>query len=102
MPIQFNTLGIINGIIDERTQVGYYPEFAFNNTYGIKAVNDTVYNYMKFTTYMTNGCLDQIDSCRYSREYSPPGFVVDSICAEAGNICRDGVEGLYYSYGGSV
>jgi carboxypeptidase C (cathepsin A) len=43
----FNSLGIINGIISEKIQAPYYPEFAVNNTYGIKAVNDTVYNYMK-------------------------------------------------------
>ena len=63
---------VINGIIDEATQAPYYPEFAVNNTYvnihtgglepatgvladssrlersyGIKAYNDTVYNYAK-------------------------------------------------------
>jgi carboxypeptidase C (cathepsin A) len=43
----FNSLGIINGIISEKIQAPYYPEFAVNNTYGIKAVNDTVYSYMK-------------------------------------------------------
>lgn len=47
----FNSLGIINGIIDESIQAPYYPEMAVNNTYGIKAVNDTVYNYMKFACY---------------------------------------------------
>lgn len=31
-----------------------------NNTYGIKAYNDTVYNYAKFACYMANGCLDQV------------------------------------------
>ena len=36
--LEFNTLGIINGIIDEGIQAGHYPEFAVNNTYGIKAV----------------------------------------------------------------
>lgn len=58
--LNFNTLGIGNGIIDEYVQAPYYPEFAVNNTYGIKAVNDTVYNYMKFATYMQNGCLQQV------------------------------------------
>lgn len=36
--IEFNTLGIINGIIDEAIQAPYYPEFARHNTYGIEAV----------------------------------------------------------------
>lgn len=59
----FNSLGIINGIIDEAIQAPYYPEFAVNNTYGIKSVNDTVYSYMKFAAYMDGGCLDQIATC---------------------------------------
>ena len=42
--LNFDTLGLINAIIDEYVQAPYYPEFAVNNTYGIKAVNDTVYN----------------------------------------------------------
>lgn len=29
-PLNFNSLGIINGIIDESIQAGYYPEFAVN------------------------------------------------------------------------
>lgn len=36
--LEFHTLGIINGLIDEAIQAPYYPEFARNNTYGIKAV----------------------------------------------------------------
>ncbi|TVY83355.1 Carboxypeptidase S1-like protein A [Lachnellula suecica] len=48
--LNFNTLGVINGIIDEYIQAPYYPEFAVNNTYGITAYNDTVYNYAKFAT----------------------------------------------------
>lgn len=36
--LEFNTLGIINGIIDESIQAPHYPEFAVHNTYGIKAV----------------------------------------------------------------
>jgi carboxypeptidase D len=36
--LDFNTLGIINGIIDESIQAPHYPEFARHNTYGIEAV----------------------------------------------------------------
>ena len=46
-----DTLGIGNGIVDLYTQAPYYPEFAVHNTYGIKAVNETVYNYMKFACH---------------------------------------------------
>ncbi|KAK4696036.1 hypothetical protein P7C71_g1816, partial [Lecanoromycetidae sp. Uapishka_2] len=59
----FDTLGIGNGIISESIQAPYYPEFAVNNTYGIKAVNDTVYEYMKFAYYMIGGCGDLCAQC---------------------------------------
>ncbi|KAI9839537.1 MAG: hypothetical protein M1819_002163 [Sarea resinae] len=93
--LDFHSLGIGNGIIDEVTQAPYYPEFAVNNTYGIKAVNDTVYNYMKFALNMNNGCLQQIGFCR---ETNYTTLIEQSICAEAENMCRDNVEGLYYAY----
>lgn len=95
--LNFNSLGVGNGIIDEYTQAPFYPEFANNNTYGIKALNDTVYNYAKFATYMFNGCLQQIDFCRSTNRTSLSDY---AICTEAENMCRDNVEGVYYSYGG--
>jgi carboxypeptidase C (cathepsin A) len=67
-PLKFNSLGIINGIVDEAVQAEYYPEFAVNNTYGIKAYNDTVYEYAKFANNMFNGCRYQIALCRASAE----------------------------------
>lgn len=97
--LNFNSLGIINGIVDEYTQAPYYPEFAVNNTYGIKSINDTVYDYMKFACFMNNGCLDQIRNCRQAKEY-PANPSTDVLCSEAQDMCRDNVEGPYYAYGG--
>ncbi|KAL4902501.1 hypothetical protein BDW74DRAFT_157917 [Aspergillus multicolor] len=94
--LNFNSLGIINGIIDEAIQAPHYPEFAVNNTYGIKAVNETVYNYMKFANEMGNGCQDQIALCKATNRTS---FADYALCSEATNMCRDNVEGPYYSYG---
>ncbi|KAI4851540.1 peptidase S10, serine carboxypeptidase [Aureobasidium sp. EXF-8845] len=98
--LDFNTLGIGNGIIDEAIQAPHYPEFAVNNTYGIKAVNDTVYNYMKFALNMRGGCLDLVDSCRQARETGQDNLATQTICSEAQDMCRDNVEGPYYSYSG--
>ncbi|KAF7593866.1 hypothetical protein BBP40_010677 [Aspergillus hancockii] len=115
--LDFNSLGIINGIIDEAIQAPYYPEFAVNNTYGIKAVripryayalsaavtheckqvNETVYNYMKFANQMPNGCQDMIALCKQTNRTALADY---AICAEATNMCRDNVEGPYYSFSG--
>ncbi|KAI9665801.1 MAG: hypothetical protein M1821_003735 [Bathelium mastoideum] len=95
--LNFNTLGIGNGIIDEYTQAPYYPEFAVNNTYGIKAYNDTVYDYARFATYWPNGCLAQVAGCREVNQSTLSG---QAVCTEAENMCRDNVEGPYYTFSG--
>lgn len=94
--LNFNTLGVGNGITDEYIQAPYYPEFAVNNTYGIKTYNDTVYNYGKFAMIFPNGCLAQIESCRGTNRTQLADY---AICPEAEAMWRDNVEGLYYSFG---
>ena len=90
-----------NGIIDEYTQAPWYPEFAVNNTYGIKAYNDTVYSYAKFAAHMIGGCLDQVAACRSLNRTEPQTqFADQAVCTEAADMCRDNVESPYYSYGG--
>ena len=95
--LDFNSLGIINGIIDEYVQAPFYPVMANNNTYGIKAVNDTVYNYMNFACYMDNGCLQQFQLCMETNRTTLSDY---AICTEAEDMCRDNVESPYYFYGG--
>jgi len=91
-----DTLGIGNGIISERIQAPYYPEFAVNNTYGIKLVNDTIYEYMKMSYYIASGCRDWIDMCAAANKSTQDGR---STCATATNLCRSLVEQPYYVYG---
>lgn len=45
-----------------------------------------VYNYAKFATYMSGGCLDQVGYCRTTNLTS---LADQSICTEAANMCRD-------------
>ncbi|KAL2814752.1 peptidase S10, serine carboxypeptidase [Aspergillus granulosus] len=92
--LNFNSLGIINGIIDEAIQASYYPEFAVHNTYGIEAVNETVYNYMKFANEMPNGCQAQVALCKQTNRTSLNDY---ALCTEAANMCRD--NGPYYAFG---
>lgn len=96
VPLQMDTLGIINGIIDEQIQGPYYPEFAVNNTYGIKAYNDTVYTFAKQAFYFPQGCNDQIEYCKQSDRSTDEGQLT---CSQAMSLCRGLVEGPYYSFG---
>ena len=96
--LDFNTLGLINAIVDEYIQAPFYPEFATKNTYGIKAVNDTVYQYMKFAAFAEGfGCLAQVDQCRQVNRTTDVGKL---ICEQATDQCRTNVEGPYYQFGG--
>ncbi|KAF1935417.1 peptidase S10, serine carboxypeptidase [Clathrospora elynae] len=95
--LEMDTLGIINGIVDEQIQAPYYPEFAVNNTYGIKAVDDTIYTFMKQAYYMPEGCHDQIEYCRQADRTTEYRYLT---CSSATNICRSLVEEPYYAFGG--
>ncbi|GAB7359909.1 hypothetical protein MBLNU230_g7436t1 [Neophaeotheca triangularis] len=95
--LQMDTLGIINGIIDEKIQVPYYPEFARFNTYGIEAYNETIYDFAKMVYSIPGGCSDYIDYCASSDTSTVYG---QSTCATATNMCRGLIEELYYEYGG--
>ncbi|KAH6674639.1 Alpha/Beta hydrolase protein [Halenospora varia] len=99
VPLVMDTLGIINGIIDSKIQTPYYPEFAVNNTYGIKAVNDTIYKEMKAAFSDPGMCSDQIDACAASDRTTLKG---QSICMNATTTCREYVEGPYYDYNHGV
>lgn len=87
------TLGIGNGIIDEAIQAPFYPEFAVNNTYGIKAVDDQTYLAMKAAYYDPGMCKDQIAACAASVHTSAKG---QYLCANASDTCRQFVENPYY------
>jgi carboxypeptidase C (cathepsin A) len=90
--LNMHTLGIINGIISASIQTPYYPEFAAHNTYGIKAVNETVYDFMKMNWEFPGACKDSINSCIRGDRSTPDG---NAACSQAVAKCRDLVEGPY-------
>jgi carboxypeptidase C (cathepsin A) len=92
--LELHTLGIINGIISARIQMEYYPEFAYKNTYGIQAYNESVYEFAKFAWSMPYvGCAAALDTCAAANISDPYDGV--STCAQATAICRSMVEGPY-------
>lgn len=91
--LELHTLGIINGIISSKIQMKYYPEFAYNNTYGIKAINESTYEFAKFANNLPYyGCEASLDYCAESDLSTQDG---QHACSEAVNICRSLVEGPY-------
>ncbi|KAJ9606535.1 hypothetical protein H2200_008543 [Cladophialophora chaetospira] len=62
--IHLDTLGIINGCIDVLTQEPSYPHMAFNNTYGIQAINRTTYDASMTSFTKAGGVRELIETCR--------------------------------------
>ncbi|KAK2615364.1 hypothetical protein N8I77_002126 [Diaporthe amygdali] len=95
--IQVGSLGIINGCIDSESQASFWPTFAMNNTYGIKAIPEEAYEIAVgnlSTTY------DLLHQCRAAvAELDPEGTgAVDEVneaCFAATQLGFGLVQGVY-------
>ena len=103
--IYLDTLIIVNGCIDRPTMYFSYPVMAVNNTYGIRAVNESVHAGMVDALNRKGGCLDQIADCRaISTVYDPENLgvneTVNQVCSDAEAFCYDEVRGPYLEVSG--
>lgn len=99
--LHLDTLLIINGCIDRLVQWPGYPKMAFNNTYGIKAYNQSRYDEVLDNLNREGGCLTQIEECRnLSVVYDPTnqGFntSVNSVCQAAETFCTEHIRDPYF------
>jgi carboxypeptidase C (cathepsin A) len=99
--LNLDTLLIINGCIDRYIQWPAYPQMAYNNTYGIKAINETRYDQVVKDLYSEGGCLEQIEQCRnLSLAYDPTnqGFniSVNRVCQAAETYCSTHIRDPYF------
>jgi carboxypeptidase C (cathepsin A) len=102
--IDFDTLGIINGCVDVQTQELSYPHMAYNNTYGIKAINETIYNQSVEAYTMPGGVRDLIIQCQEAAAAGDPentgnNATVNQICSDT-NFASYDVEGPYIELSG--
>lgn len=98
--LHLDTLMIVNGCIDRATQWPSYPEMAVNNTYGLKTVNDTIYQGMRDSV---PECIRRIQDCQavgniYDPEHIGINATVNSICESAETWCSNYVRDPYVSY----
>ena len=82
-------------MIDLHTQAPYYPRFAMNNTYGIRAINESVVRSMYSACHKDGGCLDLLSRCGGADRFPDAG---NQDCARAAYECRTYVEEPYYVY----
>ncbi|KAH9893796.1 carboxypeptidase S1-like protein B [Xylariomycetidae sp. FL2044] len=103
--INLDTLILINSCIDRQIQWPSYPHIAYNNTYGIETVNETVYLGMVDAYERPGGCRDQIDECRalslvWDPENRGVNATVNEVCQEAESFCGSDVRGPYLELSG--
>jgi carboxypeptidase C (cathepsin A) len=102
--IHLDTLGIINGCVDVQVQEPSYPQMAYNNTYGIKAINESVFQSSLDAYTAPGGVRDLINTCRSLAAEGDPtnqgnNVTVNNACVIAGE-ATNLVEGPYSSYSG--
>jgi carboxypeptidase C (cathepsin A) len=99
--LHLDTLVLVNTCIDRYVQWPAYPRMMYNNTYGIKAINESTYEQVLDDIYRKGGCLDQIEACRnLSLIYDPTNqglnASVNTLCAAAETFCSDQVLDPYF------
>ncbi|KAI2463189.1 serine carboxypeptidase [Annulohypoxylon bovei var. microspora] len=103
--LNLDTLILINSCIDRQVQWPAYPHIAYNNTYGLETVNETIYLQMVDALEKPGGCRDQINDCRalalvYDPENIGINATVNEVCSDAETFCSNEVRGPYLDYSG--
>ncbi|KAJ4124555.1 hypothetical protein NW754_000253 [Fusarium falciforme] len=95
--LEMKSLGIVNGIVEPVVQTRHLLEFtrAEHNGYGVDLVNDTIYNYGKFSRDRPGGCQEQLEYCAWLERDS---LTKRSVCSAAQFICQTDVEGMFYTF----
>jgi hypothetical protein len=102
--LNLDTLGLSNSCIDSKIEGPFYPEMAFNNTYGFQAIPENVYHEAKNNITKEGGCNDLIEQC-HSMAISDPENVgtndtINAACALASEYCYKYVQGAYVAISG--
>ena len=107
LEIRLISLGIIQGCVDDLVQGRYYPIFANNNTYGIKALSMVDQLTAANSFLSATGCQQLIQSCREAVDSMDPNdsgdvSTVNKICEQAHQNCNDNVIAPFTNSGRSV
>jgi hypothetical protein len=102
--LHLDTLGLSNGCVDSKIEAPFYPEMAFNNTYGFPTIPEEVYIEAKNNLTKKGGCNDLIDQCRLLALSDPENIgtndTVNAACASATMFCYEYVQGAYTAVSG--
>lgn len=101
--LELGTIGLQNACIDADVQGSFYPEFAYNNTYGIQAIPKEIYEQAAHNVTKPGGCRDMIQACRAAGTLGDPletglNTTVNEICVAASDFCFNVVQGALTTY----
>lgn len=101
--LELGTIGLQNACIDADVQGSFYPEFAYNNTYGIQAISKEIYEQAAHNVTKPGGCRDMIQACRAAGAIGDPremglNTTVNNICVAASDFCFNVVQGAFTTY----
>lgn len=101
--LHLNQIGILNGCIDMEYQIEWYPQMAYNNTYDLAVINETIYQAALQNYHKSGGCADKIRQCRKLGEQFDPeqlgvNDAVNATCLKAQNYCYNNVIGAFEAY----
>lgn len=89
--LHLDTLGIVNGGLDTVVQGEFYPEFAYNNTYGIQIINESEYNDLKDLWTKPGGCKDRVLACQAALRDRDGPAILSSVLKNVTEICGETV-----------
>ncbi|KAK8102784.1 hypothetical protein PG984_015930 [Apiospora sp. TS-2023a] len=104
-PVTVDTVGVISGFLDFHIQLGYFSQFAVNNTYGIQAYDLEVAEAVAYNWSSPGGCKEQVEHCRaltpngYRDQYGTNDTVTEA-CGSASVWCWNNVYAAYDALSG--
>jgi carboxypeptidase C (cathepsin A) len=102
LEIRLVSLGIVNGAVDMKVQAPFLATFAYNNTYGIQAIDLKTMNNELSAMQSPGGCLDLLDQCRLLMATQDPNgegdvSTVNTRCSSAQQSCQNLATGYVIS-----
>jgi hypothetical protein len=102
LDIRVASLGIVNGMVDEEIQAPWWPKFAYDNSYGIRLIDQTTELNLLSAFNDVSGCRELIQTCRASAAANDPfgegdEVATNAVCAFAAIQCNDILEAVLLS-----
>ncbi|SMR43760.1 unnamed protein product [Zymoseptoria tritici ST99CH_3D1] len=94
--LNIDAVGWTNGCTDMLYQAEWFPDMAYNNTYGLEAISRDTFNAAKSDYSKPGGCRDLMLKCRELGDLNDPNELsidptVNAVCAQATIYCATAV-----------